>query len=217
MTDFGIGEAAMIERILCIGDKRFSSWSLRPWLALRHGGISFREELIRLRRPDSQEKIRAVSPSGYVPVLIEGDLRIWDSLAICEWAAERVPSLWPSDPSERAVARSVTAEMHSSFAAMRRELSMDLHHRAKSTELSPEARADVERVHQIWRQCRARHAKQGEFLFGAFSIADCFYAPAVTRFDCYGIELDDVCARYAAAVLSHPGMLAWAQAAAREE
>jgi len=208
---------AMVERTLCIGDKRYSSWSLRPWLALRHAGIAFREEVIRLNRPDTQEKLRALSPSGRVPVLIEGDLRIWDSLAICEWAAERAPSLWPSDPAERAVARSVTAEMHSSFPAMRREMSMDLKLRTKKSDLSPEARADVERVHQIWHQCRARHAKHGEFLFGAFSVADCFYAPAIMRFDSYGIELDDVCARYAAAVLAHPAMLAWAQAAVREE
>lgn len=208
---------AMDERTLCIGDKRYSSWSLRAWLALRHGGIAFREELVRLHRPDTQEKLRAISPSARVPVLIEGDLRIWDSLAICEWAAERVPSLWPSDPGERALARSVSAEMHSGFAAMRRELSMDLKRKTKKTDLSPEARADVERVHQIWRQCRARHAKHGEFLFGAFSIADCFYAPVTTRFDSYGIELDDVCARYAASVLAHPGMLAWSQAAARED
>lgn len=207
----------MVERILVIGDKRYSSWSLRPWLALRHAGIGFREELIRLRKPDTQDRIRAVSPSATVPVLIEGDLRIWDSLAICEWAAERVPSLWPSDANERAVARSVVAEMHSGFAAMRREMSMDLQLRTKKTDLSPEASANVERVQQIWRTCRARHAKAGEFLFGAFTLADCFYAPVITRFDSYGVELDDVCARYAAAVLAHPAMLAWVKDAAREE
>lgn len=207
----------MVERILVIGDKRYSSWSLRPWLALRHAGIGFREELIRLWKPDTKDKIRAVSPSGRVPVLIEGDLRIWDSLAICEWAAERVPSLWPSEASERAVARSVVAEMHSGFSALRREMSMDLQLRTKKTDLSPEAITDIERMHQIWRTCRARHAKAGEFLFGAFTIADCFYAPAITRFDSYGVELDDVCARYAAAVLAHPAMLAWVKDAAREE
>ena len=207
----------MVERILVLGDKRFSSWSLRPWLALRHAGISFREEVIRLNRPDTKEKIRAVSPGGTVPVLIEGDLRIWDSLAICEWAAERVPSLWPSEPNERAVARSVVAEMHSGFGAMRREMSMDLQLHTKKTDLSPEARANVDRVHQIWHSCRTRHAKAGEFLFGAFSIADCFFAPVITRFDSYGIELDDVCAHYAAAVLAHPAMLAWARDASREE
>ena len=202
-------------RTLVIGDKRWSSWSMRPWLALRHGGIEFREHLIRLRRPDSKAQIAAVSPSGKVPLLIDGDLKIWDSLAICEWAAERVPSLWPSDPSARAIARSVSAEMHSSFVAMRTEMSMDVELRTKK-ELSPEARADVDRVMTIWRETRAKWGQNGDFLFGAFSIADCFYAPVVTRFRSYGVALDDTAARYSEAMLAQPEVRAWCDGVERD-
>lgn len=206
----------MIERTLVIGNKNYSSWSLRPWLALRHGGISFEEVIVPLYRPDSKERIAAFSPSGKVPVLVESDTRIWDSLAICEWAAERVPTLWPSDPQARAVARSVSAEMHSGFLAMRRELSMNIKLRTQKA-LDPDVRADVDRVIALWHDCRARYGSGGEFLFGTFSIADCMYAPVVTRFYSYGVELDGFAAHYSAAVLAHPAMLAWYEAAEREE
>lgn len=205
----------MHERTLVIGNKNLSSWSLRPWLALRHGGIPFREEIVRLDLPDTKQRIAALSPSGRVPVLVDGELKIWDSLAICEWAAERVPSLWPSDPNHRAIARSVSAEMHSSFQAMRGELPMNVKLRTKK-ELSPAARADVARVIAVWSECRRNYGAEGEFLFGAFSIADCIYAPVVTRFYSYGVMLDDVPARYSAAVFAHPAMLAWCEAAEHE-
>ncbi|WP_053239091.1 glutathione S-transferase family protein [Sandaracinus amylolyticus] len=202
-------------RTLVIGDKRWSSWSMRPWLALKQGGIAFDEHVVRLRRPDTRAQIAAVSPSGKVPLLIDGELTIWDSLAICEWAAERVPSLWPSDPSARAIARSVSAEMHSSFVAMRTEMSMDVELRTKK-ELSPEARADADRVMAIWRETRAKWGQNGDFLFGAFSIADCFYAPVVTRFRSYGVALDDTAARYSEAIFAHPHVRAWCDAAERD-
>ncbi|UJR86092.1 glutathione S-transferase family protein [Sandaracinus amylolyticus] len=202
-------------RTLVIGDKRWSSWSMRPWLALRHAGIEFDEHLIRLRRPDSKERIAAVSPSGKVPLLIDGDLTISDSLAICEWAAERVPSLWPSDASARAIARSVSAEMHSSFVAMRTEMSMDVELRTKK-ELSRDARADVDRVMTIWREARVKWGQDGDFLFGAFSIADCFYAPVVTRFRSYGVTLDDTASRYSEAIFAHPEVRAWCDGVERD-
>ncbi len=207
---------SMHERTLVIGNKNLSSWSLRPWLALRHGGIAFREELVRLNEPETKKRLAALSPSARVPVLIDGDLKIWDSLAICEWAAERVPSLWPSDTGQRAVARSVSSEMHSSFQSMRTEMSMNIKLRTKK-ELEAATRADIARVLAIWTECRSKYGAGGEFLFGSFSIADCMYAPVVTRLYSYGVTLDDVPARYSAAVLAHPAMLAWYEAAAREE
>lgn len=200
---------------LVIGDKRYSSWSLRPWLALSHAGIPFHEEIVRLNRPDTAARIASFSPSGRVPVLIDGDLHVWESLAICEWAAERAPSLWPADPNARALARAVSAEMHSGFAALRREHPMDLQLsivKRPSDAVMPE----VERVQATWRACRSRFAGDGEFLFGAFSIADCMFAPVVTRFRSYGIEQDGICSRYSENVLAHPAMSAWCEAAMRE-
>jgi glutathione S-transferase len=205
----------MNEATLVIGDKNLSSWSLRAWLALRHAGISFREEIIRLDRPETRDRIRAFSPSGRVPVLVLGDHRIWESLAICEWAGERVPSLWPSDPVVRATARSVSAEMHAGFTAMRGEMPMNIKARTPKKP-SDEARADIDRILSIWRECRTRFASQGEYLFGQFSIADCMFAPVITRFHTYGIPLDDVSGHYAAAILAHPGMVAWYAAAEHE-
>jgi glutathione S-transferase len=201
--------------VLILGDKNISSWSMRPWLALKHAGIDFDEQLIRLDRPDTKATIRARSPSGKVPALDLGGTVIGESLAICEWAAEQVPSLWPSDPIARAVARSVSAEMHAGFAAMRRELPMDIRRRMPK-EPAGEARADVDRIIAMWTECRARFGESGDFLFGAFSIADCMYAPVVTRFRTYDVSLPQPCARYAEAVLAHPAVRAWCEAAERE-
>jgi glutathione S-transferase len=200
---------------LFIGNKRLSSWSMRPWLALRAGGIELDEHVVRLDVPEERASLREISPNGKVPFLSFGGVRIGESIAICEWAAERSPSLWPAERLERAVARGVAAEMHAGFAAMRRELSMDLKLRTVASP-SLEARADIARVRAIWRGCRAEHGAGGDFLFGAFSIADCMFAPVATRFESYGIELDGEEARYAAALLAHPAVREWCEAGRRE-
>lgn len=208
----------MAERILVIGNKNYSSWSMRPWLALRAAGLSFREETIWLRKPDTKTKILAVSPSGFVPALIEGDLIIWDSLAICEYVAETAADarLWPQDPAARAVARAVSAEMHASFSSLRAECPMDIRLRLKDHRLSEKAQADATRVQAIWRDCRARFGAGGPYLFGSFSIADCFYAPVATRFVTYGLAMDEIARAYTAAIYSNVHFQTWAQQAAQE-
>lgn len=203
---------------LVIGDKRYSSWSLRPWLALRHANLTFREIKIRLRQPDTTQQVLKYSPSGKVPLLQDGDLAIWDSLAICEYVADRFPdkSLWPSGLEARARARSITAEMHAGFPDLRQELSMDMLTVVPTPELSTGARRDVERVQAIWRDCRAQ-ANGGRFLFGTFTIADAFYAPVVSRFVTYNIAVDPVCRAYMDAVLELPAMREWQRGAEAEE
>lgn len=202
---------------IVIGDMNLSSWSLRPWLALRATGYPFRERKIRLDRVDTKEKLRAASPTGRVPVLVDGALVIWESLAICEALAEWFPAakLWPADAGARAYARSVAYEMHGGFAELRRELPMNLRARI-SREPSAGARADIERVAGLWGECRARFAAGGPYLFGEFSIADCMYAPVVTRFRTYGVKLDAVGEAYIAAMLARPDMRAWYAGAALE-
>lgn len=204
--------------VLVIGTRSWSSWSLRPWLALKQAGLPFEEVLIRLRQPGSKEKILAQSPSGRVPVLKDGGLVIWDSLAICEYVAEiacAVP-LWPENKGARAVARAVSAEMHSGFPALREHLSMDLTRDLPLPELPLDARADVERVQSSWNDCRGRFGGGGPFLFGRWSIADAMYAPVVTRFNTYGVPLDPVSRAYADAVLALPAMQEWISLAKRE-
>ena len=174
---------------LIIGTKAWSSWSLRPWLVLRKSGLAFEEMLIALRWEGAADAIAAISPSKRVPVLRDGELGIWDSLAICEYVAERAPEagLWPTDPAARAIARSVTAEMHSGFAALRNACPMDLALRTTLT-LDAEVEADVRRIVSLWRECRRRFAGAGPWLFGHWTIADAFYAPVATRFRSYGID-----------------------------
>lgn len=202
---------------IVIGDMNLSSWSLRPWLALRATGYPFRERKIRLDRADTKEKLRAASPTARVPVLVDGELVIWESLAICEALAEWFPAaqLWPADAGARAFARSVAYEMHGGFAELRRELPMNLRARI-SREPSAAARADIERISGLWRECRARFGAGGAYLFGGFTIADCMYAPVVTRFRTYGVKLDGVGEDYCAAVLARPDMRAWYAGAALE-
>jgi len=207
----------MRELVLTIGNKNYSSWSLRPYLALAATGAPFREEVIPLSRPDSKAAILAVNPAGKVPVLRDGDLVIWDSLAICEYLAEQFPAagLWPADAAERARARAISAEMHSGFAALRENMPMDIRARKPGRGHTPAALADAARVLAIWRGCRAR-AQGGPFLFGRFSIADAMYAPVTTRFVTYGVELDEVGRAYVDAVAALPAMQAWVAAAAQE-
>jgi len=200
---------------LVVGTKRYSTWSLRPWLALKIAGASFTEIPITLRQPDTKDQILVHSPSGKVPALKHGELLVWDSLAILEYLAELFPqaNLWPQDSAARAVARSVSAEMHSGFQAVRQALPMDLLLEEKKEDLSPEVLADIARITAIWRDCRARFGASGPFLFGAFSNADAMFAPVVTRFTSYGIALDPVSQAYIEAVWALPALLEWKAAA----
>lgn len=203
---------------LVIGNQRYSSWSLRPWLALAHHEVPFEEVVIPLYGPGSKEAILRHSPAGKVPVLRDGDLTVWDTLAILEYLAERFPewALWPHDPARRALARSVSAEMHSGFAALRDALPMDVLAREPDRPRNPATEADIARITAIWRQCREASAADGPFLFGAFGAADCMYAPVVFRFDRYGVKLDPACRTYVDTMLALPAMQRWVEAARAE-
>ena len=206
----------MSELTLVIGNKNYSSWSLRPWLAMRVAGIPFAEHRIPLYGPGSKAQILVYSPAGKVPCLADGDLRVWDSLSICEYLAEKHPGLWPQDPAARALARSVSAEMHSGFANLRAKMSMNIRKRYPGLGRTPESLADVARIVSLWSDCRARYGKGGRFLFGAFSIADAMYAPVVLRFRTYEVELPADCRAYSDAVLALPAMQDWIAAAMAE-
>ncbi|HMW17790.1 MAG TPA: glutathione S-transferase family protein [Accumulibacter sp.] len=205
---------------LVIGDRNLSSWSLRPWLAARQAGIPFAEIAVRLGQPDSAESIRRHSPSGKVPCLLvgEGTARwpIWDSLAICEYLAEQNPDLWPTDRAQRAEARSVSAEMHSGFSALRQHLSMNINASRPLPSLPPDVAADVGRIIAIWESCRARHGRQGGFLFGTFSIADAMYAPVVWRFRTYAIDVPSASQDWLQTMLDLPAMREWQAGALAE-
>ncbi|MTJ81148.1 MAG: glutathione S-transferase family protein [Telmatospirillum sp.] len=208
----------MANIVLVVGTKRWSSWSLRPWLALKQSGLAFDELVIDLRRADTREKILIHSPSGKVPVLKNGPLTVWDSLAICEYVAElacAVP-LWPENKGARAVARSISAEMHSGFPALREHLSMDVCQRLPLPELPDAARADITRISALWNECRSHFGAGGPFLFGRWSIADAMFAPVATRFDTYGVPLDAVSAAYVEEVMAQPAMREWIAAARRD-
>lgn len=209
---------------LVIGNKNYSSWSLRAWLAMKQAGIAFSETNVLLQRPETSEKILRYSPSGRVPCLIDNDLTVFDSLAICEYINEKVSerdgsaaSLWPRDVKTRAQARSVVAEMHSSFAALRTSMPMDIRSRhadkGEAALRRPEVAADVARIHSVWSECLAQG---GPMLFGRFSIADAFYAPVVTRFATYGVKLSPLLAAYSESVLALPAMQQWIAAAKAE-
>ena len=204
---------------LYIGDKNYSSWSLRAWLVMKHVGKPFEEVVIPLGEPGTRTAaIAPYSPSGRVPALRHGDVTIWDSSAIAEYLAEVFPEagLWPSDRVARAIARSVSAEMHSGFAAMRSAMPMNLRRPPARLVLAPDVAGDVDRVLTLWRECRDRHGQSGPFLFGRFSVADAMYAPVVTRLRTYGVEVDDGASRYMDAVLALPSMKEWTGAAGVE-
>jgi glutathione S-transferase len=204
---------------LVIGNKAYSSWSLRPWLLLRESGIAFDEIMIPLYQPDSPRKIRERSPSGRVPALIDDGTTIWDSLAICEYVAEKFPKAkgWPQDDRARAIARSVCAEMHSGFAAVRTELPMNLRGRRAGVTPSETARAEIDRIFEIWSDCRRQFGASGDFLFGRFGIPDAMYAPVVTRFATYGVALSGAARDYSEAIQALPSLKEWTQAARQED
>lgn len=201
---------------LVIGNKNYSSWSLRPWLAARHAGISFDEVRIALDTPETAAQLRHYSPSGKVPVWREGELVVWDSLAICEYLAERAPTLWPTDVAARAVARSISAEMHSGFTELRTNMIMNARARGRNVPITPELAADIDRIEAIWTDCRSRFGADGPWLFGAFSIADAMFAPVALRFVTYGVSRPGAVDDYVATQLTNPHLQAWIAAAERE-
>ena len=199
---------------LVIGNKNYSSWSMRPWIALKAGGIAFEEVMIPLYTgAEDKAKILGFTPSGKVPVLVDGDVTVWDSLAIIEYAAERFPDakLWPQDPASRAHARSISAEMHSGFMALRNECGMNLHRPVKSKALSDEAKANIARIEDIWAECHTRYGKIGPYLFGDFSAADAMYAPVVHRFRSYAIELSPPARAYMKTMQALPAFRQWTE------
>jgi len=202
---------------LFIGNKNYSSWSMRPWLALRWGGIAFDETVIPLLQGAAKTTaIRAVSPTGKVPVLVTDGVTIYDSLAIGLWAAEQAPSLLPTDPLVRALGWSAIAEMHAGFQALRRDLSMNMRRRVVVKAFADDVTADIARVTELWTSLRARHAHSGPWLLGTRSLADAFYAPVVTRFRTYGVPLTSTMQAYAETVLGDSDVLAWERDAIAE-
>ncbi|HYD57142.1 MAG TPA: glutathione S-transferase family protein [Burkholderiales bacterium] len=189
--------------LLVIGNKNYSSWSLRPWIAMKRLGIAFDEVRIALDQPDTQERIRRYNPAGKVPCLVDGDLTVWDSLAILEYLAEREPRLWPADPALRARARSVAAEMHAGFAALRTHMPMNVRHRFPGKGRNAEVDADLARVQAIW------DSAKGPFLFGTFCAADAMFAPVVLRFRSYEPPLSAASRAYVDAMLALPAMQEW--------
>ncbi|WP_395683322.1 glutathione S-transferase family protein [Dokdonella sp.] len=204
--------------LLIIGNKNYSSWSLRPWLLLRHHGVAFDEQRLLLDTPEFARTIADWSPNRAVPAMRHAGITIWDSLAICEYANETLlgGAGWPADASARAVARSVSAEMHSGFQALRKALPMNCRRRTHGTPLGPDVLANIARIGAIWRDCRARFGAGGPFLFGGFSIADAMYAPVVMRFVSYGVEIDAVAQAYVDTLLDLPALQEWLRDAAAE-
>lgn len=212
----------MADFTLVIGNRSSSSWSLRGWLALKRTGAAFDEERVWFRRPDTKAQILKHSPSGLVPVLKhkrdEGELLIWETLAIIEYLAELFPAagLWPEDIAARAFARTVSTEMHAGFSPLRNHMPMDLQNQKPGEGLGEGVAENIERISEIWADCRERFGGQGDFLFGPFSGADIMFAPVVTRFRTYGVELNPVCRAYADAILETPEMKEWTEGALAE-
>jgi glutathione S-transferase len=198
---------------LIIGSKNTSSWSLRPWLALTEAGIAFQEIVVPLGRPETAAALRRHSPTGKVPVLRAEGQVIAESLAICEYAAELRPHLWPEERAARAVARAAAAEMHAGFASLRRHRPMDFTARHPAAAVPAEVARDLERIGTLWRDCRERFGRGGPFLFGRFGVADAMYAPVVSRFVTYALPRDAVMEAYIEAVMGLRGMWRWAEGA----
>jgi glutathione S-transferase len=203
---------------LVIGNKNYSSWSLRPWMALTMAHIPFEETTIQLDQPQTKMLIIEHSGAGTVPVLHHGKLTVWESLAILEYLAEIFPEkkLWPLGKAARAAARSAASEMHCGFAALRNSCPMNLRRQRKAIALSDTVKADIARIDALWRKCRKDHGRKGRFLFGAFSNADAMFAPVVTRFDTYDIKVSGESRAYMDAVLATPAFQAWKKAALAE-
>jgi len=204
---------------LLIGNKRYSSWSLRPWIAMKVLGVAFEEMLFPLYQPGSSEQVLKYSPTGKVPALIDGEIVVWESLAILDYLADRYPdiAMWPKDLAARGLARAVSAEMHAGFVPLRRQCPMNMmRDRAKSREIPADVEANVKRIDAIWNEARAKHGRAGPFLFGAFSAADAMYAPIVSRFSSYAIPVSAAAKDYMDVIMSLPAWREW-EAAARTE
>ena len=206
----------MARYTLVIGNKAYSSWSLRPWLLMKHAGIAFEEVRIPLYQDGYAAKIRKYSPAGKVPVLIDGGVTLWESLAICEYLAERHPDkrLWAQDATARAHGRAISAEMHAGFAALRANMTMNVRRVLPRKEVSPEVAADIARIETLWSESLHRYG--GPFLLGAFSVADAMFAPVATRFKTYAVALSAASQQYADRLLALPAMQDWYAAAAAE-
>jgi glutathione S-transferase len=203
---------------LIIGNKNYSSWSFRPWLAMKVANIAFEEELISLDAREFKTRVSEFSGSGKVPVLVDGDACVWESLAILEYLAEKFPhaKLWPDEPAARAHARAIAAEMHAGFGPLRRHLPMNMRRPVLRRELDVETQANVQRIEAIWTDCRTRFAAGGAFLFGAFGAADAMYAPIVSRFHTYDVAVGVICRAYMEAVMVLPAWSEWLAAARNE-
>jgi glutathione S-transferase len=203
---------------LVVGNKNYSSWSMRPWMALRIADIPFEDRVISLDDPIFKPELAKLTPAGKVPVLIDGDRHVWESLAIIEYAAEQftAATVWPADVAARAHARVVCAEMHAGFAPLRRHCPMNMARPPNRRELPPEVQDNVTRIEQMWSDCRARFGKDGPFLFGAAGAADAMYAPVVSRFHTYDIEVGADTRAYMKAVMSLPAWSEWEKAALEE-
>jgi glutathione S-transferase len=200
---------------LVIGNKNYSSWSMRPWIAMKVAGIAFDEEVISLNAADFKARVTKISGTGKVPALADDGVRIWESLAILEYLAERFPraGLWPADPAARAHARAIAAEMHAGFVPLRRHLPMNMWRPVLRRELTPEVQSNVWRIEAIWTDCRTRYGADALFLFGAFGAADAMYAPVVSRFHTYAVEVGPMARAYMDAVMALPAWREWRTAA----
>jgi glutathione S-transferase len=203
---------------LLIGNKNYSSWSFRPWIAMTVAGIPFTEEVISLDAEDFKARVTKISGSGKVPALLDGDVRVWETLAILDYLAETFPQagLWPAERAARAHARAIAAEMHAGFTALRRECAMNMWRPVMARELTPQALADVSRIEAIWTDCRTHFGAGGPFLFGGFGAADAMYAPVVSRFHTYAIKVSAVTRAYMEAVMGLPAWQEWRAAALKE-
>ena len=212
-----LDEAKRAGLTLIIGNKNYSSWSMRPWVAMTAFNIPFQEVRILLDQPDTATRIAEYSAAGRVPVLVAGEMSIWDSLAICEYLAEQFPEkhMWPQDVAARALARSVTAEMHSGFSDLRSAMSMNIRQSLPGRGRTPGAQGDIGRISEIWEECLSRFGHH-QYLFGDFSIADAFYAPVVMRFKTYGVALAPALQAYCERMQAHPAIARWVAEALAE-
>ncbi len=203
---------------LIIGNKNYSSWSFRPWFAMKAAGIAFEETVISLEASDFKARVTALSPAGRVPVLIDGAVLVWELLAILEYLAEKFPAarLWPTDAGARAHGRAISSEMHAGFVPLRRHLPMNMWRPVKPRLLDDSVKTDVARIDAIWTACRAKFGGDGAFLFGRFGAADAMYAPVVSRFHTYAVEISDTARAYMRAVMALPAYTEWRDAARRE-
>jgi glutathione S-transferase len=203
---------------LFIGNKNYSSWSMRPWIAMKVAGIPFEETVISLNAPDFKPRLLAVSGTGKVPTLVDGDVKVWESLAILEYLAEQFPDagLWPKEKAARAHARVVATEMHGGFIPLRKLLPMNMWRPVIKRELTPDAVANVKRIEEMWADCRGRYGSSGPFLFGGFGAADAMYAPVVARFHTYAVDVSATTRGYMDAVMALPAWREWHAAGIKE-